>query len=175
MYCKIINGTCPMQNANQEIDIKLMHLTNKYSSRRGEEIKYIVIHDTANYRQGAGALAHQKYFETTTREASCHYLVDDKNIIEIINPIYSAWHCGDGKGKFGIKNSNSIGIEMCVNSDSDYEKMLLNTILITKSLMEEYNILKDRVVRHFDASRKLCPISMSHNNWETWKAFKSLI
>jgi N-acetylmuramoyl-L-alanine amidase len=28
------------------------------------------------------------------------------------------------------------------------------------------------VVRHYDASRKICPRSMSENNWEKWWAFR---
>jgi N-acetylmuramoyl-L-alanine amidase len=38
--------------------------------------------------------------------------------------------------------------------------------------MEKYDIPLDRVVRHYDASRKICPRSMSENNWEKWWEFK---
>ncbi|MBD8926751.1 MAG: hypothetical protein EGR89_12365 [[Eubacterium] rectale] len=39
-------------------------------------------------------------------------------------------------------------------------------------LMSELNIPIERVVRHFDASRKNCPASMSANNWMEWYKFK---
>jgi glucan-binding YG repeat protein len=38
--------------------------------------------------------------------------------------------------------------------------------------MGKYNIPLDRVVRHYDASRKCCPSSMSANNWARWYEFK---
>ena len=38
--------------------------------------------------------------------------------------------------------------------------------------MKELNIPIERVVRHYDASRKSCPNSMSKNNWAEWHLFK---
>ena len=48
-----------------------------------------------------------------------------------------------------------------------------NTIGLVKTLMQKYNLKADKVVRHYDASRKNCPSSFSANNWERWIAFKS--
>ena len=70
------------------------------------------------------------------------------------------------------RNANSIGIEMCINSDGDFNKTYSNTLKLTKYLMEKYNIPLENVVRHYDASRKICPNSMSKNNWEKWNKFK---
>ncbi|MDO5724965.1 MAG: peptidoglycan recognition family protein [Tissierellia bacterium] len=144
-------------------------------SKYREKIKYIVIHDTANKNKGANALAHYNYFNGGNRSASAHYFVDDKNIIETVEIALSAWHCGDGRGRFGITNSNSIGIEICVNEDSDFEMALAQTRELIRFLLHAYNLPKSRVVRHFDASRKICPKSLSDNNWELWhKFFKSI-
>ena len=41
--------------------------------------------------------------------------------------------------------------------------------------MSELNIPIERVVRHFDASRKNCPASMSANNWMEWYKFKEML
>ena len=41
--------------------------------------------------------------------------------------------------------------------------------------MKELNIPAERVIRHYDASRKNCPASMRNNNWAKWKEFKQLI
>ena len=38
--------------------------------------------------------------------------------------------------------------------------------------MVELNIPIERVVRHYDASRKNCPESMKENNWAEWYEFK---
>lgn len=79
----------------------------------------------------------------------------------------------DGNGKYGISNDNSISIEMCINSDGNFEKTYQSTIELTKYLMNKYNIPIDRVVRHYDASRKTCPYIFSKNNWAKWHEFKS--
>ncbi|RKD25206.1 N-acetylmuramoyl-L-alanine amidase [Caminicella sporogenes DSM 14501] len=80
--------------------------------------------------------------------------------------------CGDGEGKYSITNHNSIGIEVCVNEDGDYDKAVENTVDLVKYLMEKHDVPLDRVVRHYDVSRKICPRSMSENNWGKWLEFK---
>jgi N-acetylmuramoyl-L-alanine amidase CwlA len=61
---------------------------------------------------------------------------------------------------------------MCINADGDYDTAFSNTIALTKYLMSELEIDKDHVVRHYDASRKDCPMSMDKNNWAKWTEFK---
>ena len=154
--------------------INKMPIKNNYT-KRINEMKYIVIHDTGNPRLGAGALNHYKYFNSSYRGASAHYFVDDCNIIETVDPHLISWHCGDGKGKFGIKNSNSIGIEICINPDSNFEIACAQAIELIRFLMKTYDIPKENVLRHYDASRKNCPASMSKNNWQKWKEFYNKI
>lgn len=145
-------------------------------SKRTDKIKYIVIHDTGNKGKGANALSHFQYFNGGDRQSSADIFVDDKQILPVNDyEKYYSWHCGDGKGKNNITNNNSIGIELCINSDGDYNKAFNNLITITKELMAKYNISVDRVVRHFDASGKNCPQTMGENNWEKWKEFKSML
>ena len=156
----------------QEIKINEKLVKYNFSSRNGEKIKYISIHDTGNKRRGADAEAHFTLHNRGDRGASAHYFVDDKQILRIIKDEHKSWHCGDGKGKYGIRNQNSIGIEMCINSDGDFNKTYLNTLKLTKYLMEKYNIPLENVVRHYDASRKICPNIWKENNWEKWNKFK---
>ena len=144
-----------------------------YSSRCGAEIKYIIIHDTGNANKGANALAHYHYFNGANRKASAHYFVDSENIIQTVEDFNSSWHCGDGKGKYGIWNTNSIGIEICINSDGNYGNTLLNTHNLILYLMDKHQICKKRVLRHYDASRKICPRTMSEDNWSGWFDFHS--
>lgn len=143
------------------------------SNRNGNEIKYIVIHDTGNSKKGADAENHYKYFNGGNRNSSADFFVDDKQVL-CVNDYYKyyTWHVGDGKGKYGITNSNSIGIEICVNSDGNRQKAIERTIVLVQQLMVELNIPIERVVRHYDASRKNCPASMKENNWAEWYEFK---
>ena len=141
---------------------------------RKTSIKYIVIHDTGNKSKGANAEAHYKYFNGGNRSSSADFFVDDIQALQVNDyNKYFTWHCGDGKGKYGITNQNSIGIEICINSDGDYEKAVENTVKLTKQLMKDLNIPIERVVRHYDASKKVCPAQMSQSNWEDWKQFKN--
>ncbi len=154
--------------------INKLPIRYNYSARINEK-KYIVIHDTGNARPGAGALNHYRYFNGANRNASAHYFVDDSNIIETVDPNLVAWHCGDGKGRFKITNSNSIGIEICINPDSNWEIAKAQAIELIRFLMLTYNIDKSRVIRHYDASRKLCPGRMSRDNWREWNEFYNMI
>ena len=145
-------------------------------SVRGEPIRYIVIHDTGNPSAGADARAHFNYFNSANRSSSADIFIDDDEcwVVNDYHKYYS-WHCGDGQGKYGITNSNSVGIEMCVNSDGNYEMAFRNTVDVARKLMEELNIPLDRVVRHYDASRKNCPASMNKGDWHKWNEFKNLL
>ena len=143
---------------------------------RTSAIRYIIIHDTANRSNGADADAHFKYFNGGNRNSSADFFVDDKKILQVNDyKKYYTWQVGDGKGKYGITNQNSLGIEICVNADGDYEKAFENAVELTKYLMKELDIPAERVVRHYDASRKNCPASMSENSWVKWDEFKEAI
>ena len=143
------------------------------SNRGGTPIKYIVVHDTGNPSRGANATAHYNYFNGGDRSSSADFFVDDTQVL-CVNDYYKfyTWHCGDGHGKYGITNRNSVGIEFCINVDSDRDKTLERTAQLVRELMQQLNIPIDRVVRHYDASRKNCPQSMSKNGWAQWYKFK---
>lgn len=148
----------------------------KYNfSPRKVKPAYIIIHDTGN--PGAGALNHFNYFNGGNRNSSADYFVDSNNIIQIIDTDhYYSWAVGDGNGKYGITNSNSVSIEMCLEKDGyPSEATIKNTIDLTKYLMDKYNIGINRVVRHYDASRKPCPNSFKTNNWAKWTSFKNAL
>lgn len=142
-------------------------------STRTQKPIYIVIHDTGNTGNGANAKAHFNYFNGSNRNSSADFFVDDTQILQVndYNKYYT-WHCGDGKGVYGITNHNSVGIEICINADGDYNTAFEKAVELTKYLMSVLNIPIERVVRHYDASRKNCPASMSKNDWTLWENFK---
>ena len=142
-------------------------------TKRTSPIKYIVIHDTGNKSKGADANSHYRYFNGGNRNSSADFFVDDTKVLQVNDYTkYQTWHVGDGKGKYSITNSNSIGIEICVNADGDYFKAFVKAVELTKHLMKELNIPIENVVRHYDASRKNCPASMSSDGWLKWNEFK---
>ena len=147
----------------------------KYNkSIRHKTIKYIVIHDTGNRNIGANAMNNFNYFNSREVGSSADFFVDSKQAL-CVNDYkkYYTWHCGDGNGKYGITNENSVGVELCINSDGDYDTAFKNMVKCVKSLMSELNVPIERVVRHYDASRKNCPQTFNKNrNWNKWYEFK---
>ena len=142
--------------------------------RTAKDILYLVIHDTSNPRAGASAEMHYQYFDKVYRGASADFFVDDKQILQINDYFkFYTWAVGDGRNAYGINNRNSISIELCINSDSNYNTAFNNTVRLTKYLLTELNIPIQNVVRHYDASKKPCPGTMASNNWQRWTDFKA--
>lgn len=168
-------------------------------------IKYIVVHFTAGSSSKAGkAMATRNVF--LNRSASADFAVDDETIVQI-NPDLKnkfCWAVGDGNGKYGVTNKNSISIEMCSTlkpgtsvTASNHEGWSVseavqeNTIKLIKILMQKFNIPISNVIRHYDASRKSCPgligwndnyivnavtgVRISKNNSQKWLEFKARI
>ena len=158
-----------------EIKELLAHVSN-YSKGRHTAIKYLVLHYTAN--NGDTALSNCKYFSGANRNASSHYLVDEKGVYRSVRDMNVAWHCGSTNGykhKY-CRNTNSIGIEMCSRKDKNgkfyiKEETIVNAIELTKQLMKKYNIPIENVLRHYDVTGKICPRPFVEN-LEDWKQFK---
>src|SRR5690625_753819 len=88
---------------------------NKRSYGKGNPKRYITVHQTGNTSRGANAQVHANLqSRLNPRQASWHYQVDDKEVIQSFSDDVKCWHAGDGQGK---GNTESIAIEMCINSD----------------------------------------------------------
>ena len=150
----------------------------KYNHSGINKPVYIVIHETGNMDIGADAERHYRYFNGGDRGASAHYFVDDKQIIQLVEHNVQSWHNGkkyvSNPSVPQCNNSNSIGIEICVNQDGDYSKAVANAAELTKKLMKELNIPVDRVIRHYDSCGKQCPAKMLKES-KIWTDFKKSI
>ena len=123
---------------------------------------YITIHDTANTSTGADALNHAKYLKTVTKEVSWHYTVDDTTVVQHLLWNEVGWHAGNSQG-----NGNSIGIEICMNSDGNRAKAEENAQLLCVDLMKETGIALDHIVQHNHWNGKNCPqvLRARANGW----------
>lgn len=141
-------------------------------SRRNGSIQYICIHYTA----GTGsALNNCKYFAAANRNASADYFVDDSGIWEYNDPAsgYFSWAVGDGGGRYGITNANSISIEV-VSPGTPFTDAEINHLKeLVPYLMAKFGVPADRVVRHYDASHKKCPAPYIDAN--AWNALHATI
>lgn len=145
--------------------------------KRSMAVKYIVVHYTGSGTSAAGsALANCKYFAGGDRQSSAHYFIDDSGIWEYADPkTHFTWHCGDGHGKYGISNANSIGIEVCMNGDRPYTESEIKYLTeLVLYLMNRFDIPADHVVRHYDASGKLCPLYYAKRSTE-WTTLRNRI
>ncbi|ADL50987.1 peptidoglycan recognition protein family protein [Clostridium cellulovorans] len=150
--------------------VPIVKQISNYNYSSGNNVKYIVCHFTGNYNDTAKNNA--DYFGGGDRGASAHYFVDNNEIRQVVEDYNASWHCGDGDGMYGISNFNSIGIEMCGTNGDISEATANNTRDLIKMLMNKYGVTLDRVMRHYDASRKNCPSPYSNNNWARWWDFK---
>ena len=149
--------------------------------RRTQDVRYIVLHYTGSGTSSKGAaLANCQYFGRANRNASADYFVDDGSIYEYADPHdYYTWHCGDGHGEHGITNANSIGIEVCQSGDRPYTQAEVSRVVwLVRHLMDEFGVDADHVVRHYDASRKACPLYYTPEGSggnDAWGALKARI
>lgn len=128
--------------------------------------KYITIHETANTGVGADADAHANFINNGAME-TWHYSVDSEKVVCHYYHTTSCWACGTYKG-----NTESISIEMCINSDGDYLKTLHNTIELVQKIMKEENISAGNVVQHHYWSGKNCPTLLREGtHGMTWNEF----
>ena len=118
---------------------------------------YVVVHETDNWAKGAGAATHAKALYNGNLAGSVHFYVDDHEIYQTLGISDGAYAVGDGGGKYGITNRNSINLEICVNPDSDYYTAVKNAKWLCAKLLKERGFGINRLKRHYDASRKNCP------------------
>ena len=121
----------------------------------GNQKRTITVHQTGNTSRGANAQAHANIqSRLNPRQASWHYSVDDKEIIQSFEDSAQCWHASDGRGP---GNLHSVSIEICINSDGDYVKAVENGAKLVKHLIEKYGLSIGDVKQHYDWSRKNCP------------------
>lgn len=171
---KALTSSAEEPSENNDLKIINKFLSNHISSAPNREIKYLAIHYTAGGSSSPGS-AQAIYNVFSQRSASADFAVDDRDIVQF-NPDlknYYCWAIGD-KGAGTLKNQatnrNTISIEICSNlkkgtsaavpNHSGWtfsDASLKNALKLSKYLMKKYNIPKERVIRHYDVTGKLCP------------------
>ncbi len=176
-----------MSNTENIVINKLLTPYNFNDRNDISRIKYIVIHYVGAL---GGAKANCQYYASQYVGASAHYYVGfEGEIWQSVEDGDIAWHCGASSYVHPeCRNSNSIGIELCVRkkshvtlnaTDKDWyfeDATVKSAIILTKMLMQKYNIKADHVIRHYDVTGKICPNPYVYNLHEaTWNKFKMAI
>jgi hypothetical protein len=134
-------------------------------------VKFITIHNTGNRAATATAKMHSDYQYNGSGGAatSWHYSVDDKEIWQSFEDTRACWHAGDGSG---AGNTQSIGIEICVNSKSGFYDACRNAAWLVSELLHRHNLTLENVKQHFDWSKKNCPAELRSGEWGvSWNDF----
>ena len=154
---------------------KLLANSGNYTRGRTRNVKYIVVHYTAN--NGDTAKGNCNYSATTGRNASAHYFVDEDSIYQSVADSDTAWSVGANSYIHAdCRNNNSISVEMCsrIGTDGKYyikEATISNAVELVKELMIKHNVPITNVLRHYDVTGKNCPEPFVRDISQ-WTAFK---
>lgn len=150
-----------------QYEFRQMLLTPEQGGRPGRKIvaKAVVIHWTANANSGANAVANRNYFENHPQnKVSAHYIVDDHQVVQCLPEDEMGYHVGATSYKpsalqqlSSYPNDCTIGIEMCVNRDGDFNKTYRNAVALAANICHRHGWGVDRLWRHYDVTGKDCP------------------
>lgn len=146
------------------------------ASRRPSDIRYLVIHFTAN--DGDSAKNNADYFAREAPGASAHFFVDERGIWQSVQEKDIAWHCGTRGMYFHpyCRNANSLGVELCSRKRGEKyyftPETVKNAQQFVRSLMKRYGIPTENVVRHYDVTHKNCPAPFVEDAG-AWQRFKA--
>src|SRR5690625_475689 len=138
---------------------------------RGNPVRFLVFHETANPRVGANADAHARLQASgNVRNASWHVQGDDREVVRSFESDVRCWHAGDGDDPDG-GNFNGEAYEMCVNADGDYDAALALAVRWFRMRRAATGLGRSAVVQHHHFNGKDCPaIRRDRGGWEAFVA-----
>lgn len=171
-----------IQNVENKFDyVEMEPLSNNFSMPDLSHIKYIAIHETGMF--GADVWAMNNFSHFTKSEENSTFIVDDNTVVKAMELTEVSYALGNtDPAKSDVYNTNSLNIEMCVNSNGDYLKTVGNTVYLVRGLMDKLPGVElkqhadawslGRTEEHPDSAQKNCPeILRSESTWWTWDRF----
>jgi N-acetylmuramoyl-L-alanine amidase len=134
-------------------------------------MKYVTIHNTGNTAKSANAKSHALYIKSdaaANAPVSWHYTVDETCVYQHLPDNETGYHAGDGSG---AGNKQSIGIEICMNSDGDLLGATDLAVQLVAILCEKHNIPIENIKQHNNWSGKNCPEMLRNGKPYSWSAF----
>ena len=156
-----------------------------------EDMKYLVIHETAVYSAGARAT---NFYSSYNQEkpsdliASTKFVIDDNTLVQTMPVDGVEYALGERyKDKASrellrpdlsdLTRYNSVSVEMCVNEDGNYNRTVANTVFFAREFFKEYPNaeLKQHAdawseYAHGNSYQKDCPkvLRSESGTWWTW-------
>ena len=130
-----------------------------YKLKNKEQVVWVVVHESGMNTTGVDAeyLAKAQWnyaYNGSSSNASWNYQVDDGAVYQSYGDDVYCWHASSRRG-----NSNSIGIEMCVNPDGQFNAAMRNDARLIAYFLRTYELGMMNVKQHynFDSKGKNCP------------------
>lgn len=127
-----------------------------------ESISYITYHDTGNNAAGANAQGNANWmtntYSVTTSARSWHYTVDQDCVIQSI-PDDEITFQGDHYDAY----AKSIGIETCVNTGANMNKIWHRMGKLCAGLLKKYDLTTNDIKQHYYWNKKECPQTLRRN------------
>jgi N-acetylmuramoyl-L-alanine amidase CwlA len=150
--------------------MNILDLTSKVHNNPKITPIGLTIHTTANRRDGATALMHDKYYDNNSDRVSVHWTVDNENAVQSVPENMAAWHSGNRD-----YNLSYIGMEICENNvannkldQATYE----NAVELAASILKRHGWGVDKLIQHRDVPGrewKNCP-NKDLIDWDKLKA-----
>lgn len=151
-----------------DLNLSKEYVPGGMKNRPGDKCtpSFITVHNTSNTDKGADADAHSKLVRTKgyymwkgkKKWVSWHFTVDDGEVIKQLPINEVAYHAGKG-------NTQSIGIEQCMNEGIDVGRVDERLCQLIAQLRIALSIDREHVVSHKHWTGKNCPILLL-NKWE---------
>lgn len=110
------------------------------------EVKGITIHNTGNDKT---AKEMYDYLFSINKQNLCHYLIDEKEVLQTLDENDEASHTGKG---YDFGNRFTLAIEICRSQSEEdlYLKAETKAVKFIKKLMKKYHLTKDDLYFHND-------------------------
>lgn len=139
------------------------------AARRGEkmqEVTDIAIHYVGN--PGTSAQANRDYFAQPATQVSAHFLIG------LAGEVIQCIPLDEKSSATNQRNRDTISIEVChPDATGQFTQASYDSLVkLTAWLCDTAGIGRDRVIRHYDVTGKLCPLYFVEHP-EAWQAFRS--
>lgn len=137
------------------------------TARRGEKMKEvtdIAIHYVGN--PGTTAQANRDYFAQPDTEVSAHFLIG------LAGEVIQCIPLDEKSSATNERNRDTISIEVChPDATGQFTQASYGSLVkLTAWLCDTAGIGRDRVIRHYDVTGKLCPLYFVEHP-DAWQAF----
>ncbi len=141
------------------------------ASRRGEAleaVRDIAVHYVAN--PGSGAMANRNYFNSPDSTTSSHFVVGLEGEVILCVPL------DEKSSATNERNRDTISIEVCHPDETGRvsQQTSASLIRLLSYLLEEFDLDRENIIRHYDVTGKLCPKYYVEHP-DAWEEIKSRV